>query len=51
MNVGDQVRTMNPATAESYVFHDESGQGVLGIEAFYRMLSHFGASEQYFSKV
>nr|GLL25656.1 protein BREAST CANCER SUSCEPTIBILITY 2 homolog B-like [Ipomoea trifida] len=51
VNVGDQVRTMNPATAESYVFHDESGQGVLGIEAFYRMLSHFGASEQYFSKV
>lgn len=45
------MRRMNPETAETYVFHDESGLGDLGIEALYQMLSHFGALEQYFSKV
>ncbi|CAH9128118.1 unnamed protein product [Cuscuta epithymum] len=51
VNVGDQVRRMSPETAESYLFHDEHGSTSLGADAFFLMLSHCGASHQYFSKM
>ncbi|RAL49003.1 hypothetical protein DM860_001323 [Cuscuta australis] len=50
VNVGDQVRRMNPETAETYVFHDELGLADVGVDSFFLMLSQFGASQQYLSK-
>ncbi|KAM3250030.1 protein BREAST CANCER SUSCEPTIBILITY 2 B isoform X1 [Capsicum annuum] len=49
-SVPDDVRRMNPATAETYVFSDESCSGCIGVESFLEMLSLSGASMQYISK-
>ncbi|KAG5619799.1 hypothetical protein H5410_005017 [Solanum commersonii] len=46
----DDVRRMNPATAETYVLNDTSCSGCIGVESFLEMLSHSGASMQYVSK-
>ncbi|KAJ8550224.1 hypothetical protein K7X08_035710 [Anisodus acutangulus] len=46
----DEVRRMNPDTAETYVFNDKSCSGRIGVESFLEMLSRSGASMQYVSK-
>ncbi|TMX03981.1 hypothetical protein EJD97_012552 [Solanum chilense] len=46
----DDVNRMNPATAETYVFNDESCSGCIGVGSFLEMLSQSGASMQYVSK-
>ncbi|XP_060193023.1 protein BREAST CANCER SUSCEPTIBILITY 2 homolog B-like [Lycium barbarum] len=46
----DEVRRMNPDTAEIYVFNDKSCSGCIGVESFLEMLSRSGASMQYVSK-
>ncbi|MCE3215677.1 hypothetical protein HAX54_003180 [Datura stramonium] len=46
----DDVRRMNPATAESFVFNDKSCSSGIGVESFLEMLSRSGASMKYVSK-
>lgn len=46
----DDVRRMNPASAETYVFNDKSCSGCIGVDSFLEMLSQSGASMQYVSK-
>ncbi|CAN4123489.1 unnamed protein product [Withania somnifera] len=46
----DDVRRINPATAETFMFNDKSCSGCIGVESFLEMLSQSGASMQYVSK-
>ncbi|XP_019053257.1 PREDICTED: protein BREAST CANCER SUSCEPTIBILITY 2 homolog B-like isoform X2 [Nelumbo nucifera] len=48
--VPDEVKCMNADGAEKYIFHDKSGLGATGAEAFFHMLSQSGASMIHASK-
>ncbi|XWS43893.1 hypothetical protein CRYUN_Cryun16bG0143700 [Craigia yunnanensis] len=45
-----QGKQIKPENADKYLFKDESDLSHIGVEAFYDMLAHSGASMQYISK-
>lgn len=49
-NLTEEIRRMNPDTAEKYMFHNAFGSGCIGVEAFCHELVESGASVQYISK-
>ncbi|KAK4478421.1 hypothetical protein RD792_013891 [Penstemon davidsonii] len=49
-NLPKYIRQMNPNSAESYIFQNEPASGYTGTDAFHKMLTQSGASNQYLTK-